>query len=140
MVGIIVLILVMWWVGKFGAILTTGIIATIITLILYPIGTQFLGFTAASVVFDVLTRLTGIQNHPEKSVLKLISVFLTALASTAVAGFIIGSLFMNSSFLLATFGGVTVFVALHVVGGAIGGTIGLVLIETLSTRISLQKM
>ena len=140
MLGIVLLILVMWWVGKFGAITTTGIIATIITLMLYPIGTQFLGFTAASVVFDVLTRLIGIQKSPEKSALRLISVFLTALASTAVAGFIIGSLFMDPGVLLTVFGGVTFFVVLHVVGGAIGGTIGLTLIKALSIRISLQKM
>lgn len=140
MLGIILLILVMWWVRKFGAIITTGIIATIITLMLNPYATQFFGFTAASIVFDVLTRLIGNQNYPEKSVLRLISVFLTSLTSTAIAGVIIGYLFMNSSFLLATFGGMVFFVVLHVAGGAIGGTIGLVLIKALSMRISLQKM
>jgi hypothetical protein len=140
MLGITLLILVMWWVGKFGAIITTGIIATIITLMLYPIGTQFLGFTAASVVLDVLTRLIGIQKSPEKSTLKLISVFLTALASTAVAGVIIGYLFMDPGVLLTVFGGVTFFVVLHVIGGAIGGIIGLTLIKALSIRINLQKM
>jgi hypothetical protein len=140
MVGIIVLILVMWWVGKFGAIIITGIIATIISLMLYPIGTQFFGFTAASIVFDILTRLIRIQKSPEKSILRLISVFLTSLASTAVAGVIIGSLFMSSSFLLTMFGGLTFFVVLHVAGGAIGGTIGLTLIKALSIRINLQKM
>jgi len=139
-VGIILLILVMWWVGKFGAIITTGIIATIISLILYPIGTQFLGFTSASVVFDVLTRAIGIQKSPEKSVPKLTGIFLTALASTAVAGVIIGYLFTSSSFLLTTFGSITFFVVLHVIGGAIGGTIGIAVIKALSTRINLQKM
>jgi len=118
--GIILLILVMWWVKKFGAIITTGIIATIITLMLYPIGTQFLGFTVASIVFDVLTRLIGIQKSPEKSALRLIGVFLTSLASMAVAGVIIGYLFMNSSFLLTMFGGVTFFVVLHVIGVPLG--------------------
>lgn len=140
MLGIILLILVMWWVRKFGAIITTGIIATIITLMLNPYATQFFGFTATSIVFDVLTRLIGNQNSPEKSALRQIGVFFTSLASTAVAGVIIGYLFMNSGFLLATFGGMAFFVVLHVTGGAIGGTIGLVLIKALSIRISLQKM
>jgi hypothetical protein len=140
MLGIILLILVMWWVRKFGAITMTGIIATIITLMLNPYATHFFGFTAASVVFDILTRLIRCQNSPEKSVLKLISVFFTSLASTAVAGVIIGYLFMNTNFLMATFGGIAFFVVLHVAGGAIGGTIGLVLIKALSTRINLQKM
>ncbi len=140
MTGIILIILVMWWVRKFGAITTTGIIATIITLMLNPNATHFFGFTAASIVFDVLTRLLGNQNSPEKSVLKMISVFFTSLASTAVAGVIIGYLFTSTNFLMTNFGGITLFVVLHVIGGAIGGTVGLVLIKALSTRISLQKM
>jgi len=140
MLGIILLILVMWWVRKFGAIITTGIIATIVNLTLNPYGTQFFGFAAASVVFDILTRLIGYQTPPEKSVLKLIGVFLTSLASTAVAGVIIGYLFMSMNSLVIMYGGVAVFVILHAAGGAIGGTIGLVLIKALSTRISLQKM
>jgi len=140
MLGVILLILVMWWVRKFGAITTTGIIATIITLMLNPYATQFFGFTAASVVFDILTRLIGNQNSPEKSVLRLISVFFTSLASTAIAGLIIGYIFMNPNFLVAMFGGVAFFAVLHIAGGAIGGTIGLVLIKALSIRISLQKM
>jgi hypothetical protein len=139
-IGIILLILVMWWVGKFGAIITTGIIATIISLILYPIGTQFLGFTSASVVFDVLTGVIGIQKSPEKSIPKLTSLLLVALASTAVAGVIIGYIFTSSSFLLTMFGGMTFFVVLHIIGGAIGGTIGITLIKALSIRINLQKM
>jgi hypothetical protein len=139
-IGIILLILVMWWVGKFGAIITTGIIATIISLILYPIGTQFLGFTSASVVFDVLTGVIRIQKSPEKSIPKLASLLLAAIASTAVAGVIIGYIFTSSSFLLTMFGGITVFIVLHIIGGAIGGTIGITLIKALSTRINLQKM
>jgi hypothetical protein len=140
MLGIILLILVMWWVRKFGAITITGIIATIITLMLNPYATQFFGFAAASIVFDILTKLIGNHNSPEKSVLRLISVFLTSLASTAVAGVIIGYLFMNPNFLVSMFGGVAFFAVLHAAGGAIGGTIGVVLIKALSTRISLQKM
>jgi len=130
----------MWWVGKFGAIITTGIIATIISLTLYPIGTQFLGFTAASIVFDILTGAIRIQKSPEKSIPKLTSLLLAAIASTAVAGVIIGYIFTSSSFLLTMFGGITFFVVLHIIGGAIGGTIGITLIKALSTRINLQKM
>jgi hypothetical protein len=140
MIGIILLILVMWWVRKFGAITTTAMIATIITLMLNPDATQFFGFAAASVVFDILTRPIGHQTSPEKSVLKLIGVFLASVASTTVAGVIIGYLFMSMNSLVTMYGGVAVFIILHAAGGAIGGIIGLVLIEALSTRISLQKM
>jgi len=140
MIGIILIILVMWWVRKFGAITMTGIIATIITLMLNPNATHFFGFTSASIVFDILTRLLRNQDSPEKSLLKMISVFFTSLASTAVAGVIIGYLFTSTSFLVTMFGGIAFFVVLHVAGGAIGGTVGLVLIKALSTRINLQKM
>lgn len=140
MLGIISLILALWWVRKFGAITITGITATIITLMLNPYATHFFGFTAASVVLDVLTRLIGYQNCLEKSILSVISLLSTSAVSTAVAGIIIGNLFMNTNFLLTMFGGVAVFAGLHATGGAIGGTIGLVLIKTLSTRISLPKV
>ena len=140
MLGIISLILALWWIRKFGAVTITGITATIITLILNPYATHFFGFTAASVVLDVLTRLIGYQNCLEKSILSVISLLSTSVASTAVAGIIIGNLFMNTNFLTRMFGGVAVFAGLHATGGAIGGTIGLVLIKALSTRISLPKV
>ena len=140
MLGIISLILALWRVRKFGAVTITGITATIITLILNPYATHFFGFIAASVVLDVLTRLIGYQNCLEKSIPSVISLLSTSAASTAVAGIIIGNLFMNTNFPTRMFGGVAVFAGLHATGDAIGGTIGLVLIKALSTRISLPKV
>ncbi|PIU59277.1 hypothetical protein COS86_05095 [Candidatus Bathyarchaeota archaeon CG07_land_8_20_14_0_80_47_9] len=140
MLGIISLILVTWWVRKFGAATITGIIATIITLMLNPYATQFLGFTAASVAFDVLTRLIGYQNCLQKSLASVISSLSTSVTSTALAGVIIGNLFMSPNSLVTMFGGLAFFVGLHAAGGAIGGIFGLMLVKALSTRISLPKV
>jgi hypothetical protein len=140
MLGIISLTLVLWWTRKFGTITITGIIATIITLTLNPYATQFFGFTAAAVVFDILTKLIGYRNCLDRPLLSIVSLLSTSTAAAAVAGVIIGNLFMNLNYLTATFGGVTFFVILHAAGGAIGGAIGLMIIKALSTRISLQKM
>ena len=136
MLGIISLILALWWIRKFGAVTVTGITATIITLMLNPSATHFFGFTTASVVFDILTRLIGYQNCLEKPILSVISLLFTSITSTAIAGIVIGNLFMNP----APFGGVAFFSVLHATGGVIGGTIGVVLIKALSTRISLPKV
>jgi hypothetical protein len=136
MLGIISLILALWWIRKFGAVTVTGITATIITLMLNPSATHFFGFTTASVVFDILTRLIGYQNCLEKPILSVISLPFASVASTAVAGIVIGNLFMNPT----PFGGVAFFSVLHAAGGVIGGTIGVVLIKALSTRISLSKV
>lgn len=140
MLGIISLILALWWIRKFGAVTITGITATIITLILNPGATHFFGFTTASVVFDVLTRLIGYQNCLQKPILSLISLLFASVASTAIAGIVIGNLFMNPNSLVITFGGVAFFSVLHATGGVIGGTIGIALIKALSTRISLPKV
>lgn len=139
-VGIISLILALWWIRKFGAVTITGITATIITLILNPNATHFFGFTTASAVFDVLTTLIGHKNCLERPVRSVISLLFASVVSTAIAGIIIGSLFMNPKFLMNMFGGIAFFALLHAAGGAIGGAIGLVLIKSLSTRIRLQKM
>jgi len=140
MVGIISLILALWWIRKFGAVTVTGITATIITLMLNPSATHFFGFTTASVVFDILTRLIGYQNCLEKPMLSVISLLFASIVSTAAAGVVIGTFFMNPNFLMTMFGGVAFFSVLHAAGGVIGGTIGLMLIKALSTRISLSKV
>jgi len=135
MLGISVLTLAVWWTRKFGTITITGIIATIITLMLNPYATQFFGFAAASVVFDALTRSFGYQSSSKKSVLSVVSLLFASILSTAVAGVIIANLFMDANSLMAMFGGMTFFVVLHAAGGVIGGAIGLALIRALSTRI-----
>ena len=59
LVGFACIILAVWWVRKFGTATMTGVIATIINLMIRPEGTHFFGFTAASGVFDVLASLVG---------------------------------------------------------------------------------
>jgi len=140
MLGVILLTLALWWIKKLGAVTVTGITATIIMMMLNPNATHFYGFTAASVIFDVLTRFIGYQNCLEKPIISVISLLFASVASTAVAGVVIGTLFMNPNFLVTMFGGVAFFSVLHAAGGVIGGTIGLMLIKALSTRISLSKV
>ena len=140
MLGVISLILALWWIRKFGSVTVTGITATIIMMMLNPNATHFFGFTAASVIFDVLTRLIGYQNCLEKPIISVISLLFASVASTAVAGVVIGTFFMNPNFLVTMFGGVAFFSVLHAAGGVIGGTIGLMLTKALSTRISLSKV
>jgi len=140
MLGIISLTLALWWTRKFGTVTITGIIATIITLMLNPYATQFLGFAAASIAFDALTRFIGYRNCLERSVLSVISLLFASIVSTAVAGVIIATLFMDPNFLTTMFGGLTFFVVLHATGGVIGGAIGLMLIKALSIRISPPKV
>jgi len=140
MLGVISLTLALWWIRKFGAVTVTGITATIIMMMLNPNATHFFGFTAASVIFDVLTRLIGYQNCLEKQIISVISLLFASVASTAVAGVVIGTFFMNPNFLMTRFGGVAFFSVLHAAGGVIGGTIGLMLTKALSTRISLPKV
>ena len=139
-VGIFTFILVLWWVRKFGAITMTGIIATITTLTLNPYSTQFFGFLAASIAFDALTKLVGYKNSLEKPMLSTMILLFASMVSTAIAGSIIGYIFMKPNVLLALFGGVTFFAALHAAGGAIGAIVGIVLTKALTTRINLAKV
>lgn len=134
MIGVISLILALWWVRKFGTVIVTGVIATILTLILRPEASHFFGFTAASVVFDVLARLIGYQNCLERPIPSVISLLSISISSTAVAGFIIGNLFMNPKFIATMFGGLAFFAGLHAVGGFIGGVIGLTVVRALMAR------
>jgi hypothetical protein len=138
--GVFAFILILWWVRKFGAVITTGIISTIVTLTLNPYSTQFIGFTAASMVFDVLTKLIGYRNSLEKPKLSVISLLFASVVSTATAGVIIGYIFMNPNFLIQLFGGIVFFVVLHATGGVIGALVGITLTKTLSTRISLARV
>ncbi|HEY4674752.1 MAG TPA: hypothetical protein VIH48_01715 [Candidatus Bathyarchaeia archaeon] len=138
--GMFAFILILWWVRKFGAVITTGVIATIVTLTLNPNSTQFFGFTAASIVFDIVTKLVGYKNSLEKPKLSIITLLFASVVSTATAGIIIGYIFMNPNSLIQLFGGVAFFAALHVTGGIIGAIVGITLTKALSTRISLARV
>lgn len=133
MVGFTSLILAVWWVRKLGTATTVGIVATVINFVLNPAGVHFLGFTVASVVFDVLTRLMGYENCFGGKILGGILTLAASAASAAVAGFMIGSIFMAAPN-LAPWGGVLGWVLLHVAGGVIGWIIGTALVVSLEAR------
>ena len=110
-----------------------GLIATVINFMLNPAGLQFLGFTAASIVFDGAARLLGYDRCFKKPLFTKISMFSISVLSAAVAGLIIGMFFMAAS-ALAIWGGVSGWAGLHAVGGIIGGFIGVILVTGLTTR------
>jgi len=128
LLGFVSLILVAWWVRRFGAVSLTGLLVTGLTLMLRPDAFYMFGFATASILFDILTRLVGYNNcfnKPQPSILILVS-FSTICAG--VAGLIIGSFFLEIRIALE------VFTGLHAVGGFIGGVVGLVLVRALMAR------
>jgi hypothetical protein len=125
------LILVTWLTRKFGAASLTGIIATLLTLILRPAAFHMLGFIAASIAFDILTRAIGYKNCFAKnpyigsSILVLVSIFCSG-----IAGAIIGVFFMSFEVLT----GIFIWVVLHAVGGLLGGLLGVIIVRSLVLR------
>lgn len=124
------LILVAWWTRKFGAVSLTGLIVTISTLALRS-GSHMLAFMAASILFDVLTRIIGYGNSFEKPLPSTISMVSFSTVCAGLAGLIIGSVFMSLNPIWA----VITFAAQHAVGGVIGGVFGLILVNALKARI-----
>jgi hypothetical protein len=133
MVGFAILILTVWWIRKLGASTTVGIIATVINFIFNPGGVHFLGFTAASILFDITAKLIGYDRCFKKLLFTTISMLSVSVLSAAVAGLIIGTFFMAAP-ALDNWGGVLGWAGLHSVGGIIGGVIGIVLVTGLDAR------
>ena len=133
LIGFAVLTIAVWWTRKLGATTMVGLIATIVNFLFNPGGTHFLGFTAASIVFDVSTRLVGYNTSFGKPIFSTITTVSISTLSAAVAGYIIGTFFMADP-ALATWGGVAGWAALHAVGGVIGGIIGATLVTALTAR------
>ena len=133
MIGFAILILAVWWIRKFGAAITVGVIATVVNFVFNPYGFHFLGFTAASVVFDVAARLIGYCSCFKKPLFTTVSMLSTSVLSAAVAGLIIGMFFMVAP-ALVRWGGVLGWAGLHAAGGVIGGFIGITLVIGLTTR------
>ena len=133
MIGFAVLILSVWWIRKLGAVTAVGLIATVVNFIFNPSGFHFLGFTAASVVFDITARLIGYERCFKKPLSLTASMLSISILSAAVAGLIIGAFFMAAP-ALARWGGVLGWAGLHAAGGVIGGFIGITLVTGLSTR------
>lgn len=133
MIGFSVLSLAVWWVRKLGTATLVGLIATVINCIFNPAGVFFHGFTAASIVFDVVSWLARYNICFKKTSLTAISLFSTSVLSATVAGLIIGTYFMAPPD-LANWGGVLGWAGLHAVGGIIGGFIGTTLVIGLVKR------
>jgi hypothetical protein len=133
MIGFSLLSLTVWWVRKLGAATLVGLIATAINFIFNPGGVFFLGFTVASVVFDLLAWVLRYDVYFKRSSLTAISLFSTSVLSATVAGLIIGNYFMAAP-ALANWGGVLGWAGLHAIGGIIGGLIGAVSVIGLVTR------
>jgi len=134
MVGTSLLILTVWWTRKPGAAALMGILATILNFMLRPGATHFLGFTAASIVFDATARAVSYKNSLDRRLVSSVILVAFSLLSTLVAGVIIGSFFMNPMFLSNMFGGVAFFAALHGAGGLIGGALGVTIVRGLEAR------
>ena len=134
MVGVTILIVTLWWTRKPGAGTTMGLIATVLNFILRPGAFHFFGFTAACAFFDIASHLIGYGNVLDRGLMSHISLVALSVASTAMAGLIIGSFFMNPGFLASAFGGVLFFAAIHGGGGLIGGILGIVIIKGLESR------
>ncbi|MBS7631750.1 hypothetical protein KEJ47_09350 [Candidatus Bathyarchaeota archaeon] len=134
MVGVSLLILTVWWIRKLGAASTMGTIATMLNFLLRPGAVHFLGFTVASIAFDISTRLTGYRNFLNRRLISYIAVLAISFISTLIAGFIIGNLFMSHVYLLNMYGGVLFFTILHGAGGIIGGIIGIIIMRSLEAR------
>jgi hypothetical protein len=71
-IGFSTLIMAAWWIRKPGAITLIGLTATLINFALGG-SVEFLGFTAASIFFDLATRLTGYNYSSKKPTLLVVN-------------------------------------------------------------------
>ena len=133
LIGFSVLTLAAWWIRKFGAITIVGLLATVINFALVPGAVHFLGFTVASIFFDVTISLVGSNKPFSKKAYTVASMMPISIVSAALAGYIIGTFFMAGP-ALAPVGGVLGWAGLHVIGGIVGGAIGTSLVTGLDAR------
>lgn len=133
LVGFTVLTVTVWWTRKLGSTTIVGLIATIINFIFNPAALQFLGFTAASFVFDAASWSMRYDREFRRTTYSTISMVSISTLSAAVAGAIIGTFFMAAPSLIM-WGGVLGWAALHAVGGIMGGAIGVALVAALVSR------
>ena len=132
LIGFSILIFAAWWIRKVGSITLIGFIVTAINFILRG-SFHFLGFTIASIFFDIAIGLIGYHNSFKNTNFTIAIMMSISIISAAIAGFIIASFFMpiNS---LVNWGGVLGWAILHSIGGIFGGAIGIFLIFALKSR------
>ena len=129
LLALISLSLTLWWARKLGSASLVGITATLLNFVLRPGAFFFLGFTVASIFFDILIFLIGYEKIFGSN-LGYILLIVSGMLSTWIAGLIIGSYFMGFKVLQAKL----VFSFLHSLGGLIGSTLGVVFIKALEVR------
>ncbi|MBT0160147.1 hypothetical protein G4O51_09200 [Candidatus Bathyarchaeota archaeon A05DMB-2] len=129
LIGFSVLTLAAWWVRKFGAITMIGVIATVINFAMIPTAVHFLGFTAASIFFDLTISLVGFNKPFSKKAYTIASMMPISIVSAALAGYLIGTFFMANPA-----GGALGWAGLHAIGGVVGGAIGTSLVTGLNAR------
>jgi len=133
LIGFSALILAVWWSRKMGTATFVGLVALIVNMIARPTALHFFGFFAASILFDVLTFVSGYSRLFEKRLVGSALLFIISVLSAGFAGWVIGSFFMVPS-ALVQWGGVLGWAGLHAVGGVIGGAIGVTIMNALSVR------
>jgi len=133
LIGFASIILATWYVRKIGTATMVGFIATIINFMLLPTAIHFLGFTATSIVFDVLAFTVGYKRMFEKKLVGSISLFTISVSSAAFAGFLIAFFFMTPT-ALRNWGGTLGWAGLHATGGVLGGVLGIILMNALALR------
>ena len=125
--AVVSLAIALWWTRKLGAATLVGLLATALNFVLRPGATHFLGFTAASVVYDLLARMLGYSRCFSASYSPVLLSFIGA-ASTWLAGLLIGAFFMGGSVPILYFS------ALHAAGGLIGSILSVALIKAVERR------
>ena len=138
MIGFAVLIIAAWRIGRFGSVSAVGAIATIVNFFFNPGGLHFLGFTVASVLFDILCTTIGYKRCFYNNTSMVFSMMTFSIISAALAGAIIGTFFMAAP-ALVKWGGVLGWAGIHAVGGVIGGVFGTVLVASIKSR-GLKKL
>jgi len=123
------LLIAIWKVKKLGVGTMVGIIATLITFSVRPGALYFLGFTVASIVFDVLSWSVRYSNV-EASKKGFALLFVTLILSMWIAGLVIGFLFMGFGNTLQAL----IFSLLHASGGMLGSVVGIMTISAISKR------
>lgn len=124
------LVLVVWWTRRFGAASLTGVVFGVLSFVLRPGAFFNTAFIVAAIAFDLLTRAVGYNRMFNKPLVGSIATVLISTACAALAGLIIGALFMS----FATFPAILAFAGLHAIGGLIGGLVGTGIITTLKAR------
>jgi hypothetical protein len=124
-----ILVLVGYWSGRPGAPTATGIASSLLTLALRPEALHMVGFLIASVAFDLIFVLKRGEFFASAARAFAFSVGASIICAS-IAGLIIGSMVMR----IGNAAGISIFVALHATGGALGGFIGFAIVEGLKRR------